>query len=200
MKKVKLYSLSLNFQKRQDRAVILRFYRGCKLQFLLSLGLGCFAGKQVIAQHAIGLNAGVFNPVNSNGVQYGAGLDYAYKASDKVRIGIGAAYYANSNSSSTRLNGIYTYTLREGVFSLYAGADLGLYFIEGYNFRRVYESINYIGMAPVLGAHYKLAEGLALNLQLKFPLLLTVDKGGKGLFPVEGLTALEWNTGVVFFF
>jgi hypothetical protein len=179
----------------------LPFFHVKLLQALALLVIGCWGGTEELkAQHAIGLNAGVFNPVNSNGVQYGAGLDYAYKASDKVRIGIGAAYYANSNSSSTRLNGIYTYTLREGVFSLYAGADMGLYFIEGYNFRRVYESINYIGMAPVLGAHYKLAEGVALNLQLKFPLLLTVDKGGKGLFPVEGLTALEWNTGVVFFF
>lgn len=202
MKKVKLNSLSLNFKKRQDRAVILRFYRGCKLQFLLSLGLGCFAGTQLIAQHAIGLNTGVFKPKNSTGAIFGAGLDYTYQASDKVRVGIGAAYYyhATSYGSSTRVNGIYTYTLREGVFSLYAGADMGLYFIEVYGSRQVYESKNYIGLAPLLGARCKLSEGLALNMQLKFPLLLTTGQASRTLFLIEGLTALEWNTGIVVLF
>jgi outer membrane protein W len=200
MKKVKLNSLSLNFQKRQDRAVILRFYRGCKLQFLLLLGLGCCGGTKLIGQHAIGLNTGVFKPKNSTGAIFGAGLDYTYQASDNVRVGIGAAYYANSKVSSTRLNGIYTYTLREGVFSPYAGADLGLYFIDEYTGFRVDETMG-VGLAPLLGAHYKLSEGLALDVRVKYPLMLAIDKGGKGFFPTPyGLTALECNVGAIVFF
>lgn len=133
-------------------------------------------------------------------MQSGVALDYTYKASDKVFIGIGAAHYANSNSRSTRLNGICTYTLKEGVFSPYAGADMGLYFIEGFSFRRIYESTNYIGLASLVGAHYQLSEVLALNVQVKYPLMLTIDQGGKGLFPIEGLTALECNVGAIVFF
>lgn len=202
MKMAKPNSLSLDFRKRQDRSVILRFYWGRKLQVLLFVVLGCCGRTQLIGQHAIGLNTGVFKPNNSTGAIFGAGLDYTYQASDKVRVGIGAAYYyyANSYGSSTRVNGIYTYTLREGVFSPYAGADMGLYIIKEFSIRQVYESKSYIGLAPLLGARCKLSEGLALNMQLKFPLLLTTAQASRSLFLIEGLTALEWNTGIVVLF
>jgi len=156
---------------------------------------------QLKAQHAMGLHVGVFKPINSIRMQSGVGLDYTYKASDKVSVGIGAAYYAKSNGSSIRLNGIYTYTLREGVLSPYAGADMGLYIIKEFSIRQVYESINYIGFAPLVGANCKLSDELVLDVRVKYPIMLTIDKGGKGFFPpVYGLTALECNVGAIVFF
>ena len=170
----------------------------CKLlQTAAILTLGSFVSAQLPAQHSIGLNPGIIRQSNATNLQFGASLAYKWQASDDVRVGITAAYFANSDASFDYLAGTYEYILREGALSPYALADVGLYGVQAFNTRRrVYESKVYFGVAPGLGAAYRLSKMLALNTQLKCHLMVTTRQTSRYGSGFAGLAALEWNFGV----
>jgi hypothetical protein len=170
----------------------------CKLlQTAAILTLGSFVSAQLPAQHSIGLNPGIIRQSNATNLQFGASLAYKWQASDDVRVGITAAYFANSDASFDYLAGTYEYILREGALSPYAGADVGFYGIRGFNARGVFDSETYLGIAPGLGANCQISKRLALNTQLKYHLLVTIRQTSRYGSGFAGLTALEWNFGVL---
>jgi hypothetical protein len=173
------------------------FHRCKLLQTAAILTLGSFVNGQLPAQHSIGLNTGIIRQSNATNLQYGASLAYKWKASGDVRVGITAAYFANSDASFDYLAGTYEYILREGALSPYAVADVGLYGVQSFNTRRrVNESKVYFGVAPGLGAAYRLSKMLALNTQLKYHLMVTTRQTSRYGSGFAGLAALEWNFGL----
>jgi outer membrane protein W len=175
------------------------------LAFLAIITLSFLAINESKAQMALGANLGASLPLGTFGDVYnlglGGGVQGSYFLSPKFAVGLNISYYTfgakNLPSGVSANYGILgfapsaQYFFTEEGFRPYVGADLGYYSlsISGTGLGGASISKGYVGVTPQVGFLYDFTSNLALNVNIKYNLVLSDP---------SSLASLPVNVGILY--
>jgi outer membrane protein W len=176
------------------------------LVFLTIITLSFLAINESKAQIALGANLGSSLPLGTFGDAYnlglGGGVQGSYFVSPKFAVGLNISYYTfgakNLPSGFSSTYGILgfapsaQYFFTEEGFRPYIGADLGYYSLSASvssGGSSVSASKGYIGVTPQVGFLYDFSSNLALNVNIKYNLVLSDP---------SSLASLPVNVGILY--